>query len=214
MRGFLYHARAVILRAKDVVENSRSTFLTFVVVLARHGSVQFYLAEPLPALLSSTVMWLSLALFTGIAARGVSLRWRRYISSDESRKFDCLYHCLYAVVFLACFFSCICCLILPIRKPKWERTNQYFECKGVVNGVSKGTTWPVPTCFQEDREGSIKYKTAELLSPLSPAVTEMSTVLGCMLLLIIIVFYQGMLRNRQRHRATISPRRPDEAPEE
>lgn len=35
---------------------------------------------------------------------------------------------------------------LPWSKP-WNRTDQYFRCLGIVNGVAKSDTWPVPSCF-------------------------------------------------------------------
>jgi hypothetical protein len=36
---------------------------------------------------------------------------------------------------------------VPWKKPKWNRTNQYFRCNGVKRGVATGNTWPVPGCF-------------------------------------------------------------------
>jgi hypothetical protein len=33
----------------------------------------------------------------------------------------------------------------PGMKP-WE--DDYFKCENVVNGVAKGTTWPVPKCLK------------------------------------------------------------------
>jgi hypothetical protein len=32
-------------------------------------------------------------------------------------------------------------------RPLWEKTNQFYMCEGVTNGVAKGNTWPVPYCF-------------------------------------------------------------------
>lgn len=34
-------------------------------------------------------------------------------------------------------------------KPKWNRTNRYFRCVGIVHGVATGGTWPVPSCFAQ-----------------------------------------------------------------
>ena len=39
----------------------------------------------------------------------------------------------------------------PFRKPKWERTYRYFACESVVNGVARGNTWPIPSCFKNER---------------------------------------------------------------
>lgn len=33
--------------------------------------------------------------------------------------------------------------------PKWDRTDRYFRCTGVVNGTATNGTWPVPGCFTE-----------------------------------------------------------------
>lgn len=35
-------------------------------------------------------------------------------------------------------------------KPKWDRTSRYYACRGVVNGIARGNTWPIPYCFEDD----------------------------------------------------------------
>jgi hypothetical protein len=35
----------------------------------------------------------------------------------------------------------------PGMKP-WG--DDYFKCENVVNGVAKGTTWPVPKCLKDE----------------------------------------------------------------
>jgi hypothetical protein len=37
-------------------------------------------------------------------------------------------------------------------KPDWEKTNRYYKCEGVTNGIAIGNTWPVPICFVNKTE--------------------------------------------------------------
>ena len=30
----------------------------------------------------------------------------------------------------------------------------YYDCQGVVGGVAKGSTWPVPPCFEDQTDGA------------------------------------------------------------
>ena len=33
--------------------------------------------------------------------------------------------------------------------PEWDKTDRYFQCEGVVHGIAKGGTWPVPYCLNQ-----------------------------------------------------------------
>jgi hypothetical protein len=35
-------------------------------------------------------------------------------------------------------------------KPRWHRTSSYYACKGVVKGIARGNTWPIPYCFDDE----------------------------------------------------------------
>jgi len=37
----------------------------------------------------------------------------------------------------------------PFRKKEWQKTDRYFRCEGVFNGIANGSTWPVPECFEK-----------------------------------------------------------------
>jgi hypothetical protein len=58
-------------------------------------------------------------------------------------------------------FGAVLCTVLSILlwtsftsaslpKPKWDRTSRYYRCKGVVNGIARGNTWPIPYCFDDE----------------------------------------------------------------
>jgi hypothetical protein len=58
-------------------------------------------------------------------------------------------------------FGFILCTVLSILiwtsftsaalpKPKWHRTSRYYACEGVVKGIAKGNTWPIPYCFDDE----------------------------------------------------------------
>jgi hypothetical protein len=32
--------------------------------------------------------------------------------------------------------------------------HEYFRCQGVVNGIAMGSTWPVPSCFEDVTESN------------------------------------------------------------
>jgi polygalacturonase len=51
-----------------------------------------------------------------------------------------------AIGFLLCHFYVS---ILEFGKPKWQKTSSYFRCEG-AHGIAKGTTWPVPDCFEQE----------------------------------------------------------------
>lgn len=34
--------------------------------------------------------------------------------------------------------------------PKWDRTSSYYACNGVVSGIARGNTWPIPYCFGDE----------------------------------------------------------------
>ena len=57
----------------------------------------------------------------------------------------------YILLLALCWGGAIYTGTFPFRKPTWERTYRYFACKSVVNGIAKGSTWPVPQCFTKER---------------------------------------------------------------
>lgn len=57
---------------------------------------------------------------------------------------------------------------------------RYFICRGVVNGVARGSTWPVPSCFRDETESSTNVYAVEHQNHLSIfcTVVAMITAIG------------------------------------
>ena len=70
----------------------------------------------------------------------VETRWPRFLC-----------HMGYMTLLCICWGGALYTGTFPFRKPKWERTYRYFACESVVNGVARGNTWPVPSCFKNER---------------------------------------------------------------
>jgi hypothetical protein len=58
----------------------------------------------------------------------------------------------------------------PWRTPSWNRADRYFRCAGVIDGVVKGDTWPVPRCFADDQRPGHHGSSSVLMSLLGVVV--------------------------------------------
>jgi hypothetical protein len=58
-------------------------------------------------------------------------------------------------------FGVVSCTVLSILlwtsftsaempKPRWDRSSSYYACNGVVKGIARGNTWPIPYCFGDE----------------------------------------------------------------
>ena len=182
--GILDRIRSAIVRAKGAVERTRGTYSEVAVNLVQNGggAEQWYLSMMLRAVLATTWMWVLLAVFMGILATCVALHWRRFSRSEEARNWGWLYHFLYGLLFCVFFFSCLCSMALPFRKPKWERTNRYYECKGVNNGIARGSTWPIPACFEEEQHWSAGFNAGGDGSSSHFPLVDITAVFSCLFL--------------------------------
>ena len=211
--GLLGRTRTAILHAKSVAEKTRGTYATAAINLVQNGGgvEQWYLSVILQSVLGTTWMWLLLALFMAILAACVLRNWKRFSRSDEARSRRWLYHSLYALLFFVFFFSCLCSLILPFRKPKWQRTSRYYQCKGVNNGIARGTTWPIPACFREEK--SLSSTQDEDLTLSSSSHVHLTICLLCLSSLMVLVVYWKDYSESERYLESDEDRRTgSEAP--
>jgi hypothetical protein len=69
----------------------------------------------------------------------------------ETRYPPILCHLGYITLIFLCWGGAFYTGTFPFRKPMWQRTYRYYACRSVVNGIAKGNTWPVPSCFKKER---------------------------------------------------------------
>lgn len=141
------------IRFREVLQKTRGCYATAAMKMVQNGggAEQWYLSVILQETLGAVWVWLIFFLFTTILSCITLRHWNRFTqASVDSLRYRWFYHSVYAILFLIFFFSALFCLVVPFRKPKWERIDQYFRCRGVNNGVARGKTWPVPNCFQHN----------------------------------------------------------------
>jgi hypothetical protein len=78
---------------------------------------------------------------------------------------------------------------VPWKKPKWNRTNQYFRCNGVQRGVATGNTWPVPGCFTSmtDDDFLLVDRIRQKILDSQDAILPVEGTISVLILLAIVV---------------------------
>eukprot|EP00523_Entomoneis_sp_CCMP467_P022330 CAMPEP_0168836444 /NCGR_PEP_ID=MMETSP0727-20121128/4615_1 /TAXON_ID=265536 /ORGANISM="Amphiprora sp., Strain CCMP467" /LENGTH=674 /DNA_ID=CAMNT_0008889837 /DNA_START=121 /DNA_END=2141 /DNA_ORIENTATION=+ len=212
VQGLVDRISPFVLRLREALEKTKGGYLTMAmnVVQSGGGAEQWYLSIILQETLGAIWMWLLLSVFTGILTFLILRHWNRFThrsTREESLNRRVLYHSVYAVLFLVFLFSTVFCLVVPLRKPKWERMDRYYKCKGVRNGVARGDTWPIPKCFEHDLNWtSIDAKASRVKEDgaLSAAPSDSSVMDGALILMCIsLVIFQIAHR-----RITLQPQLP------
>eukprot|EP00522_Entomoneis_paludosa_P002746 CAMPEP_0172475036 /NCGR_PEP_ID=MMETSP1065-20121228/69659_1 /TAXON_ID=265537 /ORGANISM="Amphiprora paludosa, Strain CCMP125" /LENGTH=686 /DNA_ID=CAMNT_0013233229 /DNA_START=148 /DNA_END=2208 /DNA_ORIENTATION=+ len=209
------HIGPVVLRLREALEKTRGGYTTAAMNLVQNGggAEQWYLSIILQEALGAIWMWLILSLFTGILTFCILRHWNRYTTSNQgdSPTRRRLYHSLFALLFLVFLFSTVFCLVVPFRKPKWQRMDHYYKCKGVINGVARGETWPVPRCFKYEQNWTAlnDSKNDEEVPPADTSITDGVILLSCLTLVMVMVAYRKINHPQERLSSSAMSREED-----
>jgi hypothetical protein len=105
----------------------------------------------------------------------------------------------------------------PLSQPKWKHRHEYFVCQGVVRGVAKGQTWPIPDCFDHDdnreRQSTTSYASNKNNNDHVAWLVDADTTMFASLIsfsMIVTVLCLALLcfsaAQRRRHRLTCTQR--------
>ena len=196
----------IIIQFREALDKSCGGYTNAAMNLVQNGggAEQWYLSIILEEILGDIWIWLLLSLFMGILAFCVVRHWNRYtfLSERESANQRLFYHSLYAVLFLVFILAAMFCLVAPFRKPKWQRTDEYYRCRGVGKGIALGSTWPVPKCFIDQSNWTIDTDGTndDSNSDDNSSLVDSTIVVMCLTLIIVMFSYRQVSIQEERLR--------------
>jgi hypothetical protein len=106
---------------------------------------------------------------------------------------SCVVNQYHVVAFFVALYGLLTGLSYVIdfpEMPEWKKTDRYYACEGVTNGVAKGNTWPVPVCF--DNQTNI-FSWAEVFDRLTGLVHAHFMLVACIVTVISLALHFAFL---------------------